>query len=331
MCRIGNGVMRCLVTGCAGFIGSHLTDRLLAGGHEVVGVDALTNNYGHTVKVRNLSSARTSEQFEFVEADLTTLSLEPLLESVDIVFHLAAQPGVRSSWGTRFSEYTQRNIVATQRLLEAARDRDRLHRFVYASSSSVYGTVSDLPVSETTVPHPVSPYGVTKLAGEHLCGLYHANFGIPTVSLRFFTVYGARQRPDMAFHKFIEALEHGQSFTIYDDGKQSRDFTHVSDVISAVVRAGDASQVVGRVYNVAGGSQVSLLDSLTCLASVMERELVVGHEPKQAGDVRDTYADIRSAHQDLGYRPTVPLREGLVDEVTWYRAVAASDADNVPI
>jgi nucleoside-diphosphate-sugar epimerase len=323
------GVMRCLVTGCAGFIGSHLTDRLLGNGHEVVGVDALTDNYSAALKVRNLSSARHSAKFEFQEADLSTSPLEPLLESIDVVYHLAAQPGVRSSWGTHFRDYTQRNIVATQRLLEAARRRGKLRRFVYASSSSIYGTVSALPVSESMLPRPVSPYGVTKLAGEHLCNLYHASFEVPIVSLRFFTVYGSRQRPDMAFHKFIDALEHGRCITVYDDGKQTRDFTHVSDVVSAAVLAGNAPIAVGRTYNIAGGSRVSVLDSLTCLESVMERELVVEYEPKQAGDVRDTYADIRSAQEDLAYRPVVPLRDGLADEVNWYRAVAAWQAENV--
>jgi nucleoside-diphosphate-sugar epimerase len=311
--------MRYLVTGCAGFIGSHLCERLLADGHEVVGVDAFTDYYPRTYKERNIHGIRNVPGFTLVEDELTRLSLDRILDGVDVVFHQAAQAGVRASWGSQFSTYTRLNILATQQLLEACRNCASLQRFVYASSSSIYGNARALPVTEETTPRPVSPYGVTKLAAEHLCLLYHTNFGVPCVALRYFTVYGARQRPDMAFHRFVRAALDEEPITIHEDGNQTRDFTHVSDVIKANVGAATSPTAVGRVYNIAGGSRVTLNEALAQLAAATGREMQIVHAPKQAGDVRDTYADITRARQDLGYEPAVDLMSGLRDEVEWYK------------
>jgi nucleoside-diphosphate-sugar epimerase len=309
--------MRCMVTGCAGFIGSHLSERLLSEGHTVLGIDVFTDYYPRPYKEGNLDSFRNSPGFTLLEGDLTALPLERLLEGVDLVFHQAAQAGVRASWGEQFDTYTQQNILATQRLLEACRGATALQRFVYASSSSVYGNALSLPVTEEAVPRPVSPYGVTKLAAEHLCLLYHTNFNVPSVALRYFTVYGARQRPDMAFHRFIQAGLAGEAITVHEDGNQTRDFTHVRDIVQANIKAATSPAASGNVYNIAGGSRVTLNEALAQLAAAMGRELEVFHAPKQAGDVRDTYADIGRAQSDLEYRPTVDLGTGLRDEVEW--------------
>jgi UDP-glucose 4-epimerase len=310
--------MRCVVTGCAGFVGSHLCDQLLIAGNHVVGIDSFTNYYPRVIKQRNLQQAVDHSRFTFCEADLVWMPLHPVLDGADVVFHLAAQSGVRSSWGAEFETYARNNILVTQRLLEACRDHATLRRVVYASSSSIYGNAHALPLTEPTTPHPVSPYGVTKLAAEHLCSLYHANFGVPTVSLRYFTVYGARQRPDMAFHRFIRAACDGEPIIVHEDGNQTRDFTHVGDIVQATIRAAAASTAVGRVYNVAGGSRVTLNHALDTLERVSGRTLEVIHAPKQAGDVRDTYADIIRARRDLAYEPTTDLVAGLRDEVQWY-------------
>src|SRR5581483_8871912 len=225
--------MRCLVTGVAGFVGSHLAERLLADGHVVCGIDAFIDYYPRSIKEKSLEGPRSWQRFTFVEGNLLDIALPPVLDGVDWVFHQAAQAGVRASWGKEFTRYVDCNVLATQRLLEALMHSKSLQRFVYASSSSVYGDTTTFPVKETTLTHPVSPYGVTKLAAEHLCSLYHRNFGIPTVSLRYFTVYGPRQRPDMAFHRFCKAVLDRRSIRVFGDGLQTRDFTYVSDVVEA--------------------------------------------------------------------------------------------------
>lgn len=325
-----SGSMSCLVTGCGGFVGSHLTDRLLADGHRVVGLDSFTDYYSRFDKERNLTLARGSRRFTLHDADILTAPLETLLDGIDIVFHQAAQAGVRSSWGTQFDIYTRNNILATQRLLEACKSLTTLRRFVYASSSSVYGNAPGLPVRESGPTQPVSPYGVSKLAAEHLCSLYHANFGVPTVSLRYFTVYGARQRPDMAFHRFTAAAIRGDLITVHEDGRQTRDFTHVSDIVQANVLAAQRPEAVGNVYNIAGGSRVTLQHALDVMGKLVGRRLRIAYGPKQAGDVRDTYADITRARRDLGYVPETDLDTGLRDEIAWYRAhkLPASHADH---
>lgn len=310
--------MYCLVTGVAGFIGSHLSERLLADGHNVCGIDAFIDYYPRFTKERNLAGLRASNRFRFVEGDLLTVHLPELLEGVDWVFHQAAQAGVRASWGQDFARYVDCNVLATQRLLEAVLLQSRrshpVKRVVYASSSSVYGEAVALPLSEETIPLPVSPYGVTKLAAEHLCVLYQRNFQVPTVSLRYFTVYGPRQRPDMGFHRFCKAVIERRPLSIYGDGHQTRDFTYVSDIVEANIRAAQAPGVEGEVMNIAGGSHVSLHDVLHLLQDVSGSPLHIEFNEKQHGDVAHTCADTSKAQRLLGYRPRVALREGLAHE-----------------
>jgi UDP-glucuronate 4-epimerase len=308
--------MRALVTGCAGFIGSHLTESLLADGHDVLGVDCFNDNYARALKLDNLSTALAYDSFRFVRRDLAEAELRPLLAGRDVVFHLAAEPGVRSSWGTRFDSYLRNNVQATQRLLEAAKALPGL-RFVYASSSSVYGDAERLPTPEDTTPRPFSPYGVTKLSAEQLCLLYHGNHDVPAVALRYFSVYGPRQRPDMAFNRFCRAALRGEPITLYGDGRQTRDFTFVADVVAATRAAATASSAPGRVYNVGGGSRVSLIETLQVLAAATGRPLDLRLEDREHGDVSDTGADIRRARAELGFTPRTSLEEGLCAELEW--------------
>ena len=306
---------RPLVTGCAGFIGSHLTESLLDSGCEVVGIDCFNDNYAPEAKQANLARARDFDRFAFRRLDLSRAPLDPLVVDCDVVFHLAAEPGVRSSWGARFDRFLQNNVAATQRLLEAAKASPE-RRFVYASSSSIYGDAEQLPTPEDVIPAPHSPYGATKLAAEHLCRLYHANDGLETVCLRYFSVYGPRQRPDMAFNRFCRAALRGESVTVFGDGQQMRDFTFVFDVVAATLAAGSAG-IGGRVYNVGGGSQVSVNRALELLADFAERPLDVRYAERERGDVRATGADSRRALAELGYEPQVRFEEGLRAEFEW--------------
>ncbi|HZM51068.1 MAG TPA: NAD-dependent epimerase/dehydratase family protein [Vicinamibacteria bacterium] len=312
--------MKVVVTGAAGFIGSHLTESLLADGHEVTGVDAFTDYYPRPIKERNLEKSRSHGKFRLVEGRLQDLDLRPLLDGVDRVFHLAAQAGVRASWGREFSHYTDHNVLATQRLLEAARAAGG-PRVVYASSSSVYGDAPTLPLSEDARCEPVSPYGVSKLAAEHLGVLYHRNFGLPVVSLRYFTVYGPRQRPDMAFHRFLKAARDAEPIHLYGDGGQTRDFTFVSDIVAATRAAADSGRP-GSVYNVGGGERVVLSDVLRQIEGVTGRRLTIVRDEVQKGDMRDTFADTTAARRDLGFRSTVALAQGLEREWEWIRGQA---------
>jgi UDP-glucose 4-epimerase len=308
--------MRALVTGCAGFIGSTLTDALLADGAEVVGVDCFNDNYGRRQKRRNLEQALDWDAFDFVPLDLARGDLRGIVEDVDVVFHLAAEPGVRASWGERFESYTRNNVTATQHLLEAAKhvpDRP----FVYAGSSSIYGQAETFPTPEDALPAPFSPYGMTKLAAEHLCNIYHGNFGVQTVTLRFFSVYGPRQRPDMAFHKFFRAALLGQPLEVYGDGGQSRDFTYVDDVVAAVRSAAETPEAVGSVFNIGGGHRVTLNETLEIVEGLVDGPLTIERSGAERGDVRDTGAETTRARQVLGYAPQTVLREGLRAEYEW--------------
>ncbi len=307
-----------LVTGSAGFIGSSLTDRLLADGVRVTGVDAFTDYYDPALKRRNLELAAKHSAFTLLELDLGTADLSRLPE-VDVVFHQAAQPGVRASWGKEFATYAQQNVLATQRLLERYK-QSKLERFVYASSSSVYGDAESYPTSETMLPRPFSPYGVTKLAGEHLVLLYGRNFGLPVAALRYFTVYGPRQRPDMAFHRFCRAMLAGEPITVYGDGRQSRDFTFVSDAIEANVRAWKRAAPQG-VYNIGGGSQVEVLEAIAMLEKSLGLKARVNFEPRPVGDPLRTRADAGRLAADLGYATTVGIADGLAAEAEWARAL----------
>jgi UDP-glucose 4-epimerase len=313
--------MKALVTGTAGFIGSHLTAGLLARDFEVIGIDCFTDYYARSIKESNLDHNRHHPRFTFLEARIQDADLATLLDGVTHVFHLAAQAGVRKSWGRDFRTYTENNVDASQQLLEACVGRP-LHRFVYASSSSLYGDNVTIPMREDALPQPVSPYGVTKLAAEQLCYLYYANHKVPTTSLRYFTVYGPRQRPDMAFNRFIRAALTNQPITLYGDGEQTRDFTFVKDAVAATMAAGDRG-VPGRAYNIGGGSRVSMNQVIEIIGRVHGKPLDVRREETQKGDMRDTYADTTLARADIGFKPSVSLEEGIEAEYRWLSTTPA--------
>jgi UDP-glucuronate 4-epimerase len=312
--------VKAVVTGVAGFIGSHLAERLLADGDDVVGVDCFTDYYPRELKLRNLEALRDQGRFRLVEERLQDAELVRILDGTDHVYHLAAQAGVRSSWGREFSHYTEHNVLATQRLLEAALVAGR-PRVVYASSSSVYGDAPSLPLREDGFCRPISPYGVTKLAAEHLCTLYHRNHGLATVSLRFFTVYGPRQRPDMAFNRFLSAARDGRPISVFGDGTQTRDFTYVDDIVTAVRQAALSGRP-GCVYNVGGGERVALNEVLRLVETVTGQRLQIQRQEPQKGDMKDTFADTSAAQRDLGFRSSVGLAEGLAREWRWIRGAA---------
>ena len=311
-----------LVTGAAGFIGSHLCERLLAEGWRVRGVDCFADYYDPSLKERNVQVLVRDPRFTLERADLRSAELGPLLSGVQVVWHLAAQAGVRASWGREFETYSTTNIHATQRLLEASLDVG-LERFVYASSSSVYGEAPEFPAAEDSPTNPISPYGVTKLAGEHLARLYEKSYGLPTVSLRYFTVYGPRQRPDMGFYRFFRAVHGGQPVTIFGDGRQTRDFTFIADVTEANLLAGRQGSP-GAVYNVNGGSRSSVLEVLDIIEQVSGREVVREFLPKQKGDPLHTGGDPSKAREELEFLPKVPLAEGLALMNDWMRELLAS-------
>ncbi|MEO8257325.1 MAG: NAD-dependent epimerase/dehydratase family protein [Acidobacteriota bacterium] len=307
--------MKALITGVAGFIGSTLADRLIKDGADVIGIDCFTDYYPRAIKERNLGGLAGHPRFRLIESTIQDADLPALLADRTNVFHLAAQAGVRKSWGRDFNVYTVNNIEATQVLLEAC-TKHTLDRIMYASSSSVYGDNVALPMREDALPQPVSPYGVSKLAAEQLCYLYHVNYGLPTVSLRYFTVYGPRQRPDMGFHRFLRATLRGEPISLFGDGEQTRDFTFVADAVSATIAAGTRG-VPGRVYNIGGGSRISVNGVLEMIGRVTGRQPLVNADPAQKGDMRHTYADTSLAEADLGFNPTVTLEEGLTAEYKW--------------
>jgi UDP-glucuronate 4-epimerase len=312
--------LRAIVTGAAGFLGSHLVEALLSRGDEVVGVDAFSKYYSEERKRANLADVLGHARFTLVEADINDVELGQLLDGAEVVFHLAGQPGVRASWGQEFDIYLAQNVLTTQKLLEAAKE-SRPRSFVLASSSSVYGQAERFPTHESDAPRPVSPYGVTKLAAEHLCHLYHAGFGVRTVMLRYFTLFGPRQRPDMAFSRFVAAAVENRPVTIIGDGLQSRDFTYVDDAVAATIAAGDRG-VPGRIYNVAGGCQANVLEVVETLERLVGRSLEREHLDPVAGDPRRTGADVSSAQRDLGYEPGVSLEDGLSRQLAHAHAEA---------
>ena len=317
---------RAVVTGAAGFIGSQLVERLLATGHSVIGLDDFDDYYSRASKLRNLRTSLKHERFRFLERDLMKSDLRPFLKPGNTVFHLAAQPGVRKSWGTHFERYVRNNVLATQRLLERARG-SQIASFVYASSSSVYGLQPPRPMSEDTLPNPISPYGVTKLSAEHLCRVYRRAYQVPTVSLRFFTVYGSRQRPDMAFHRFFEAIRHHRPLSIYGNGSQLRDFTHVSDILDGILAASTPGEK-GEVYNLGGGSPSTLSDCVRMLSDICGVDVERQESPTPAGDPSATWADTRRAATDLGFQPKVKIREGLEEQWAWHVAQRAPSSNN---
>lgn len=314
--------MLCVVTGAAGFIGSTLCDRLLAQGATVRGIDAFVDYYPREAKLRNLKNALSNPRFSLLEANLTQADLPRLLDGVDVVFHQAAQAGVRASWGSYFSSYCEHNILSTQRLLEASLGSKTIKRIVYASSSSVYGNAETYPTKESLVPQPVSPYGVTKLAAEHLMSLYASEYGLPTVSLRYFTVYGPRQRPDMAFHRFARAALQGDEIVIYGDGEQCRDFTFIDDIVTANIQAVEAPSA-GAVYNLGGGTQSTVNQVLEVFTKHLG-PLKVKRVERQLGDARRTSADTTKAKLEIGFSPKVTLADGIAREIEWMREILAA-------
>ncbi len=310
-----------IVTGAAGFIGSQLVEVLLQQGEEVIGIDEFNDYYDPRLKRKNIAHLQLLPNFTLIEGDIQVLDWQSLLKDVDVIYHQAAQAGVRASWGKSFRYYTERNISATQVLLEAAKDAKHLKRLVYASTSSVYGDAETLPTHEGIYPQPVSPYGITKLATERLCGVYHKNFGVPVVSLRYFTVYGPKQRPDMAFHKFFKSVLQNEAISIYGDGQQTRDFTFVSDIIAANLAAATVPQAVGEIFNIGGGSRVVLTEVLDMMEKIVGKPIKRNHIEKAMGDARHTAADVSKAWKVLGYQPQVSLPEGLTQEWQWIKSL----------
>ena len=308
-----------IVTGVAGFIGSHLAETILLQGDRIIGVDQINDYYDVKQKKANVAHLKQYSGFKFIKADIQELDWSELLSDVDVIYHQAAQAGVRASWGDSFRHYTERNINATQVILEAARETNSLQRFVYASTSSVYGNAETMPTDETVPPQPVSPYGITKLAAERMCWLYHQNFNVPITALRYFTVYGPRQRPDMAFHKFFKAAIKDEAISIYGDGQQTRDFTFVSDVVAANLAAATVPEAVGEIFNIGGGSRAVLMDVLATMETVIGHPIKKEYVARARGDARHTSADISKAKSILGYNPQVPLAEGLAKEWEWVK------------
>jgi nucleoside-diphosphate-sugar epimerase len=315
--------MKCLVTGAAGFVGSHLAERLLRERHEVIGLDCFVPYYPRWMKEKNIEGLLAHPQFRFIEANLLDVDLPELLaQGIECIFHQAAQAGVRASWGKEFADYTSLNILGTQQLLEAARSH-ALRKFVYASSSSVYGDVTMLPMREDALPKPLSPYGVSKLSAEHLCYLYWRNYGVPTISLRYFTVYGPRQRPDMAFHRFFRFLLEDRPIPIYGDGEQTRDFTFIDDIVEANFLASETA-VAGEALNIGGGTTITLNAAIGVCEEVAGTRAKLDIRPVEKGDMRQTLADVSRAKQHLGYQPKVRLQEGLAAEWRWVRELYSS-------
>ncbi len=305
--------MKCLVTGSAGFIGSHLCERLVRDGHTVAGVDAFIPYYPRWMKESNLIALRQHPGYTHHLLDLRSDPLEPVVDGVDVVFHLAAMAGLVKSW-SEFDLYQSCNLTSTQRLLEAVRQGPRRPRFIYASTSSVYGRFST--GDETMPTRPISPYGVTKLAAENLCRSYE-EFGLPVVVLRYFSVYGPRQRPDMGYHRFIDALLNKQPIAIYGDGLQMRGNTYVDDCVDATVAAVGAP--VGEIYNLGGGETASVWDILCKLEAIVGVKAVIRREPARPGDQRSTCADTSKLLRHLGWQPKTSLDEGLALQLNWQR------------
>ncbi len=298
------------VTGAAGFIGSTLTENLLKIGHNVKGIDSFTNYYSVKIKEKNIENCLKNPNFSLIREDLETVNLSEIFQNSEYIFHLAAQPGVRKSWGKDFDIYNQNNIIITQKILESLKNNSILKKFVIASSSSVYGTQFGMMNEEESLTRPVSPYGVTKLAAENLTNLYHQNYGIPTIALRYFTVYGPRQRPDMAFTRFLYSIIKNKEFSIYGDGEQTRDFTYIDDIVSGTIAAA-TSNSVGEILNLGGGSVIPLKKIIEIIKDMTGKDLKIKFGNEQKGDVKHTNADISKSKNLIGYKPKTDIKTGL--------------------
>lgn len=306
--------MKIIVTGAAGFIGSHLCEKLLKDdNNEVIGIDGFIDPSLIPFKQKNLINLLSHPRFQFINENLLRIDWRKTLLKVDAIYHLAALPGVRSSWGGNFELYTLNNITVTQRLLEACKNIP-LKKFIYVSTSSVYGE-SDGKVSENYTPAPLSPYGVTKLTGEYLCKVYAENDGIPVTILRYFTVYGPRQRSDMAFHRFIDCMVQNKPIPIYGDGKQTRDFTYVTDCVEGTAAVLHADNVLGEIINIGGKERKSILEVIKILEDVMGQNATLNFIGNTRGEPKHTWADITKAEQLLQYQPIVSLKEGIINEI----------------
>lgn len=312
--------MKILVTGAAGFIGSHLCEKLLTDkNNEIVGVDIFTGPTPKNLKSVNLGNLLKNTRFRLIETDLLTANLEKLLNDIDVIYHLAGIPGVRSSWGKDFDPYVTNNISGTQRLLEAVKNK-KIVKFIYASTSSVYGEVAG-KVAENAYLSPLSPYGITKLTGEHLCNVYHKSFHIPIVTVRFFTVYGPRQRPDMAFHRFITQILKEETLSIFGDGTQTRDFTYVTDCVEAIASIIYKDNVIGETINIGGKERASINEILTIIESLTGKKAMIDYLPKLLGEPTHTWADISKAKKLLNYNPKISLREGISKEIEYILSI----------
>jgi nucleoside-diphosphate-sugar epimerase len=309
-----------IVTGAAGFIGSHLTERLLKDGFNVTGIDCFTDYYSKEIKQKNISNFWNNKNFKLIESDLMDIDLDTLLSKNKILFHQAAQPGVRASWGNQFQTYVKDNIQVTQKILESAKNTNNLEKIILASSSSVYGNQQGIMIEDETMVKPISPYGVTKFASESLGILYHKNFGLPVTSLRYFTVYGPRQRPDMAFFRFIMANLSNQSIELFGDGSQKRDFTFITDIVEANIKTLE-NDVDGGILNVGGGSVRSINEVLNLISSQTGNENKINFKDKQKGDVEKTEAGIKNIKKKLNFKPEISLEEGLPLEIEWLKSI----------
>ncbi len=305
-----------IVTGAAGFLGSHLSERLLNDGHVVVGIDAFTNSYDPALKRRNVERLAGRPDFHLIEGDLVEVDLKSLVRRATFVFHMAARAGVRGGWGAIFDAYAHDNIFATQRLLEAVREIPSVRKIVLASTSSVYGRNPPLPTPECAPARPESYYAITKVACEKLAEAYHFNFGAPVTSLRFYTLYGPRQRPDMAFHIFIRALLEDREITVYDDGSQTREVTYVTDAVEAVVRASEL-ETHGQVFNIGGGVHKTLNAYLADIERITNRKFRRNSSPPIKGEQRHSRADITAAREAMNWAPSYPLEQGIREQLRW--------------
>jgi len=306
--------MKYVITGCAGFIGSSISEELVNAGQNVIGIDSFTDYYSRNLKENNIKNIINKSNFQFKELDLVIDELSPLFEKVDFVIHLAAYPGVRYSWDKNFESYTRNNILATQRLLETLK-KTKVKRIVYSSSSSIYGDSKVIPFKEEeSKPSPRSPYGVSKLAGEHLFQAYYRTLGLPITILRYFTVYGPRQRPDMAFNRFIELINKNQEIEIFGDGQQIRSFTYIEDVVKATIRSAQAD-CIGEIINIGNNDTISLKDSIRIIEELIEKEARIKYQPKALGDVKNTAADLTKANKLLDYETKTTIKEGLRKQI----------------